>query len=118
VAEHREHHRVDLVGLAGQGSEPLDLLRVGDLDRPALLLERVMDDPGPGHRLDHGADGLGVRLLDSARERSQRASVGRNDRLVELFALIAEKADIDFLSTQVESSVQHVKRASLVCLGR
>ena len=39
------------------------------------------------------------------------------DALVEMLSLIAEKADVDFLSTQVESSVQHVKRASLVCLG-
>jgi hypothetical protein len=30
-----QHHRIDLVRLAGQGSEALDLLRVGDLDIPA-----------------------------------------------------------------------------------
>jgi hypothetical protein len=38
--------QVGLVGLAGQGSEALDLLRIGDLDRPALALERVVDEPG------------------------------------------------------------------------
>jgi hypothetical protein len=29
------------------GSKALDLLRIGDLDRPALPLERVVDKPAP-----------------------------------------------------------------------
>jgi hypothetical protein len=49
LGERRQHHRVDLVGLAGKRREPLDLLGVGDLDRPALLLERVVDQAGAGH---------------------------------------------------------------------
>jgi hypothetical protein len=52
VTEHRKNLRVDLVGLACQRSETLDLLGVGDLDRPALPLEGVVDDPRAGHRLD------------------------------------------------------------------
>jgi hypothetical protein len=41
---------------------------VGDLDLPALPLERVVDEAGAGHRLDHGADRLVVDLLDAAGE--------------------------------------------------
>jgi hypothetical protein len=43
VAERSQDLGVDLVGLAGKRSEALDLLRVGDLDVPAILLERVVD---------------------------------------------------------------------------
>src|SRR5436853_240323 len=43
VAEHRENSRVDLVGLACKRRETLDLLGVGNLDRPALLLKGVVD---------------------------------------------------------------------------
>jgi hypothetical protein len=43
----------------------LTLWAIGDLDVPALLLERVVDEPGTGHRLDHGADGLSVDLVDA-----------------------------------------------------
>jgi hypothetical protein len=46
-------------------SSPLTLWAIGDLDVPALLLERVVDEPGTGHRLDHGADGLSVDLVDA-----------------------------------------------------
>ena len=56
----------------------LDLLRVGDLDVPALLLERVVDEPGAGHRLDdldaatvildpERGSGLGIREVRSDR---------------------------------------------------
>jgi hypothetical protein len=58
VAQDRQHHRVDLVGLAGKRRQTLDLLGVGDLHVPALLLERVIDEAGAGHRLDDGTDGL------------------------------------------------------------
>jgi hypothetical protein len=71
VREHRQHHRVDLVGLAGQRREALDLLGVGDLHVPALLLERVVDEPGAGHRLDDGADRFCVDRVDPPRERPQ-----------------------------------------------
>ena len=77
MRERREDERVGLVGLAGQGRKPLDLLRVGDLDLPALLLERVVDEPGAGHRLDDRPDGLGVDLVEPAREPPQGLDVGR-----------------------------------------
>jgi hypothetical protein len=42
-----------------------------------------------------------VDLLDSPGEGLQRADVRRDDELVEVLALIAEQADVDFTSTEV-----------------
>jgi hypothetical protein len=78
LGEHRQHHRVDLVGLAGQGSEALDLLGVGNLHAPALPLERVVHQPRTRHRLDHGANRLCVDLIDPPGEHPQRVDVRRN----------------------------------------
>ena len=50
-----QHPRVDLVGLARQGREALDLDRVCDLDFPAAALERVVHEAGAVHRLDRRA---------------------------------------------------------------
>jgi hypothetical protein len=101
LAQDREHHRIDLVGLASQGREALDLLRVGDLDVPAFLLERVVDEPGAGHRLDDGADGLGVDLVDPPGEGSERVDVRRDGELVEVLASLREQADVELSPTQV-----------------
>jgi hypothetical protein len=68
--------------LQAKRGEALDLLGVGDLDLPALLLERVVDQAGAGHRLDEGADGLSVDLLDPPGEPSQRVGVGWRCQLV------------------------------------
>ena len=107
LAQHRQHHRVDLVGLARQRGKPLHLLGVGDLDRPALLLEDVVHEPSAGHRLDDGADRLCVYLVDSSRERSQRIDVRRDGELVELFPQLVQKTDIDLASTEIQPGVQH-----------
>jgi hypothetical protein len=101
MGQHRQHHRVDLVCLAGQRSEPLDLLRIGDLDIPAHLLERVVDEPGAGHRLDHGADRLAMDLVDPAGQPSERIDVRRDRELVEVLSPIREEADVELSSTQV-----------------
>ena len=90
---------VDLVGLARQRREPLDLLGVGDLDIPALLLEGVVDDPRAGHRLDHRAHRLAVHLLDAASEPSKRVDVGRYGKLIQVLSLIGEQANVKLLST-------------------
>ncbi len=82
VAKGRQDEGVDLVGLAGQGCQALDLLGVGDLDRPPFSFEGVVDDPGAGHRLDHRADGLVVDLLDPPRQGPQRVGVGWDDELI------------------------------------
>ena len=99
--------------LQASGARPLTFWASAiSTDQPCLL-EGVVDDPGAGHRLDHRADRLAVDLLDSASERSQRVDVGRDGELVEVLSLIGEQADVELASTEIESSVQHVKRASL-----
>jgi hypothetical protein len=107
VREHRQHHRVDPVGLAGQRRQPLDLLGIGYLDRPTLLLERVVHQPGAGHRLDHGADGPAMNFIDAPRQCPQRVCVGRNGELVQVLALLVENTDVDLASTEIQASVQH-----------
>jgi hypothetical protein len=94
LREGREDERVGLVGLAGQGSEPLGSLGVGDIDIPAAGLERVVDEPGAGHRLDDGADGLSVDLVDATGQGSQRVDVRCDGELVEVVALVGEQADV------------------------
>jgi hypothetical protein len=58
-----------------------------------------VDDPGAGHRLDDGADGLCVNLFDAPSERSQRVDVGRDGELVQALPLIGEQADVELLAT-------------------
>jgi hypothetical protein len=60
VREHREDLRVDLVGLARQGRQALDLVRIGEQHLPAQLLERVVHEPRPALRLDHRPHRLAV----------------------------------------------------------
>ena len=60
-----------------------------------------MDDAGAGHRLDHGADGLVVNLIDPMCEGPWRGDVGWDGELVEVLALAGEQADVNFPSTQV-----------------
>jgi hypothetical protein len=55
-----------------------------------------------------------VDLLDSPRELPQAVGVRRSGELVEVLSLTAKKADVKSLSTEIESRVQHVERASLV----
>jgi hypothetical protein len=71
LGEDREDLGVDPIGLHRERRQALHLPGVGDLDRPAGPLEGVVDDPGAGHRLDHGADRLAVDPLDPAGERPQ-----------------------------------------------
>jgi hypothetical protein len=66
-----------------------------------------VDEPGSGHRLDHGANRFGVDLLDPRGEGLQRVDVGRDGELVEVLARIREQADVNFLPAEVQSSVQH-----------
>jgi hypothetical protein len=60
-----------------------------------------VDEPGAGHRLDHGANGLVMRLFDPPCERSQRVDVGWDGELVEVLSVIGEQADVNFPSTEV-----------------
>jgi hypothetical protein len=61
----------------------------------------------PRHRLDDGADGLAVKLVDPLRERSQRVDVGRDSELIEVRSLVAQKADVDLPTAEIQSGVQH-----------
>jgi hypothetical protein len=79
----------------------LKLLRIGDLDRPALALERFVDDPGAGHRLNDSADRFAVDLLDPPRQRSQRVDVGRGDELIEPLTSFGEQADVELSPTEI-----------------
>jgi hypothetical protein len=72
-----------------------------------------VDEPGAGHRLDHGADWLAVDLVDAAGEPPQRALVGMDGELVKVPALVIQKADVELPATEIESSVQHVERVLL-----
>jgi hypothetical protein len=68
---------VDLVGLAGQRRQALDLLGVGDLDRPANLLEVSWTIRAPV--IDSITAQTGSRWVSSirlARVRSESASGG------------------------------------------
>ncbi|MGH2716629.1 MAG: hypothetical protein ACRDM7_22635 [Thermoleophilaceae bacterium] len=107
VAQDRQHPRVDLVGLAGQGSQALDLLGVGDLDLPALLLKRVVDQPGAGHRLDHRADRLTVDLVDPTGQPPQRVAVRWRGQLVQLLSRLGEQTHVDLPSAEIQPGVQH-----------
>jgi hypothetical protein len=107
VGKRGQDPRVDLVGLAGERRQALDLLGVGDLDVPAGLLEGVVDEAGAAHRLDHRADGLAMGLLDPPREGSQCVRVGRRGQLIQVLSLVGEQADVDLVSAEIQSGVQH-----------
>jgi hypothetical protein len=107
VAQDRQHLRVDLVGLAGQRRQALHLLRVGDLDVPAFLLERVVDQAGTGHRLDHTANRLPVGLVDPPGQRPQRVHVRRRSELVDELPRPGQQTDVDLPPTEIQPSVQH-----------
>ena len=98
-----QHPRVDLVGLAGQRREALDLLRVGDQHVPAPLLERVVDESRTGHRLDHRSDPLTAEPL---REIAQPVGVRRRRELRHRRAGRVDDTNIEPTSTQVQPNVQ------------
>ena len=97
LGEQRQDPGVDPVGLHRERRQALDLLGVGDLHRPAVGLEGVVDEAGAGHRLDHRADGLVVGL-DSLSEGLQAAGVGEGGELVDQLPLVGEQADVEALS--------------------
>jgi hypothetical protein len=107
LAQARQHPRVDLVGLTGQRRQPLDLLRVGDLDLPALLLERVVNQPGPAHRLDHRAHRLPIDHVDPPGQAPQRLRIRRRGELLQVLADLGQQTDIDPASTQIQPGLQH-----------
>jgi hypothetical protein len=93
--------------LQAGGANPFTLLRVCDLDIPALLLERVVHEPGTGHRLDHTANRLPMNRLDPPGQRPQRIRVRRRGKLIDLFARLGQQTDVDLPPTEIQPSVQH-----------
>src|SRR4051812_31674439 len=108
VRELGQHPRIDLVGLARQRRQPLDLLRVGYLDLPAAALQRVMHKPGAIHRLDRRLPPpRPMPQLDAAREPAQTVSVRRRRAHLDALAPLIEQAVIHPLTAQIQSNVQH-----------
>jgi hypothetical protein len=98
VREDGQHARVDLVGLARQRREALDLGRVGDQHVPAELFEAVVHEPRPGHRLDHPAHRQLV-TANATREPDEAAGIGRRHELRNDLAARRKQADIDLPTT-------------------
>ena len=99
-----QHPGVDLVGLARQRREPLDLLRIGDQHLPTVLFQRVVHEPSAGHRLDHRPHRLSSQTLS---EMAQAVGIRRRSRLRDQLPGLVEQANIEPASTQIQSSVQH-----------
>ena len=99
-----QHTGIDLVRLACQRREPLDLLRVGDQHLPAELFERVVHKPRPGHRLDHRPHPLTTQPLSKL---PQPARVRRHAAVLDELAGVVDKAHIESTPTQIQPNVQH-----------
>jgi hypothetical protein len=54
-----------------------------------------------------------VDLVDPSREAPQALGVGRDGELVKVLSLLREQADVELLSTEIESGVQHFERVLL-----
>ena len=109
LGEHREHPRIDLVGLAGKRRQPFDLLRVGDQHLPAVLFERVVHEARPVHRLDHSPHPTTGK---TAGKTAQPVGVRRHRGLADQLATLVKQTDVKPTSTQIQSSVQHERWAS------
>jgi hypothetical protein len=92
----RQHARVDLVGLARQRRQALDLLRVRDQHLPAQLLERVVHKPRPRHRLDHRPHPHTAQPLSQA---TQTVRVRRRGGVLDQLAGIVDHAHVEPTST-------------------
>jgi hypothetical protein len=54
-----------------------------------------------------------VHLPDALGEHPQGVDVGRNGELVEMLSVVGKQTNIELLSIEIESSVQHVIRGLL-----
>jgi len=107
---------VDLVGLAGQRREPLDLLSIGDVDLPAGELELIVDEASAGHRLDGGADRFSIPIQPHHHS-VQPVSIRRNAGDGECAALAVQDVDVQALPDEIQSNVQHMGPGLLYDLG-
>jgi hypothetical protein len=63
-------------------------------------------EPCAVHRLDHALDGL-AELEHPARQTSHTIGIARYRELPDQLATIGKQANIDAVTTQIQSSVQH-----------
>jgi hypothetical protein len=68
-----------------------------------------VDEPRPGHRLDHRPDRLS---LQPRGQMTQTIGIGRRRRVLDHLAGIVDQADVEPTSTQIQTSVQHERWAS------
>ena len=82
---------VDAICFAGQRGETLDLLRVRQLNRPAVQLQGVVDKARSVHRLDD-REHLLVSMVTShgAHQAPQAVAVGRSGPLLYRRALLVQ----------------------------
>jgi hypothetical protein len=107
----REHPRIDLVGLARQRRQPLDLLRVANQHLPPVLDELVVHEPRPVHRLDHPPHRL-VIDSDPARQPVQAVAVRRRREMVDQLAIARDQADIDPSATETQPTCNTISPIS------
>ena len=113
-----QHPRVDAVGLARQRRQPLDLLRIGDLNVPAATLQDVVHEPRAVHRLDHRSDGLApVAQLHQPRQTAQAIAVRRRHARLDALTTLTKQAVIHPPATEIQTSMQHMRGASFGSLG-
>jgi hypothetical protein len=86
------------------GASPVDLLRVRDQHLPTKLLQRVVHEPRPVHRLDHRPH---PRRGNPPGEMAQPVRVRRGRKLRDQLPGIVDQAHVQSTSTQIQSSVQH-----------
>ena len=101
-----QHPGVDAVGLAGQGREPLHLLRIGDLDLPAGQLEPVVDEAGTVHRLDRRPNRL-TMTLESSRQPAQAVGIGRGRAHLNGDTARVEQMEVEAFAAEIQTGVQH-----------
>src|SRR5262249_62194574 len=96
----------DPVGLAGQRCQPLDLLRVGDLDLPAVKLEPVVHEPGAVHRLDRRPNRLTV-TSESLAQATQPIRIRRRGTNLDAHPLQVKQVEVAPLTPELQTDVHH-----------
>jgi hypothetical protein len=86
--------------LHASGANPFDLLRVGDQNLPAKLLQSVVNEAGAGHRLDNRAHRRAMPP-DVAHETAQTVGVRRRGELLDQLAVLGEQADVKAFATEI-----------------
>jgi hypothetical protein len=111
-----QHPGVDSIGLAGKRCEPFHLLRVGDLDLPAVKLESVVHETSAVHRLDRGPNRL-TMTSEPLAQAAQTVSVGRRCADVDGRTLLVEQVEVETLATEIQPGVQHCVGPPFVSRG-